>query len=1245
MLNRLILLGMVALTLLGGGLFVQQSTAPSATEVAPGAATVQSEPVQSPSQELSTSSTSQATTPDSPLAELDAYVQEAMETWNVPGTAIAVVKDDEVVLSKGYGVRNVNTEEPVTPRSLFAIGSTSKAFTTAALGMLVDDGKIAWDDRVIDYLPDFQLNDPWITRRATIRDLVTHRIGLERADLLWFAGKFDRDEVLRRVGNVEHTLRFRDQFGYQNVMYAAAGEVIESVTGKSWEAFVEERIFGPLGMLVSNTSADDLQYYSDVASPHVALPGGLQPIEYRNIDVVAPAGSINSNVREMAQWIRLQLGEGTYEGTELLNASTVRETHSPETIIDASPLQQRLNPESNFQSYGLGWFLQDYRGRKLVSHGGNIDGMSADVALVPEEDLGVVVLSNMNATPFPEIVRREIVDRFLDAPKTDWSRLYQEVYGQIQTQQQRALQQVRDERVEGTEPSLATERYAGVYESDVYGELTIRPAEGDDADGLVLRYGEFVGDLSHWHHDTFQVSWRGAAQAIAGPFFFANVRLDSRGQIDALRLHDPLGRLDLGEFRRTGDIEQKQAEILWDEWGVPHIFADTNGKAFRALGWAQMRSHGDLILRLYGQARGRAAEYWGEGFLDSDRQVWRYGLPQQGEEAYAALSAEMKRNLDAFAAGVNAYAREHPDRIADQFEVVLPVDGTDVMAHAQRVLNFFATANGYAGGTSVDQLVSQWSARNSGTSSSWTPENQESPGSNAFAIGPTRSASGNAMLMANPHLGWSDFMRFYEAQVEAPGYDAYGATLVGMPTLVIAFNEHLAWTHTVNALDASDVYELTLTDNGQGYRFDGQTRSLQTRTHELRVKQPDGSMRTETLAVKRSVHGPIVAQRDGRALAVRTVLRDTPNALETWWRMGQAQNLGQFQDVLAELQLPFMTVMYADDDGHIMHLFNGRVPERSQGDAPFWDGIVPGDTSATLWTSYHAYDELPKLINPDSGWLQNANDPPWNTTVPGLDPANYPDYMAPELMNFRAQQIANLLQSDASISFDEMIDLKHSTRMLLADRVLDELVPAARRSENALAREAADVLAQWDRRADADSRGAVLFTFWLQTMGSGGFGPPLFEPSWNPHMPLSTPKTLASPDQATQALVRAAQQVRERFGQLDVAWGKVMRLRAGEVDLPGNGASGDPFGVVRVISFAPDDDGKFKSAFGDSFVMAVEFGDGVNARALLTYGNASQSGSAHVGDQLKLAAEKRLRPVWRTRDEIEDHLTERTVID
>lgn len=556
MIDRLIAIGIVMFTLIGGGLIVQQSPAPTSTGTTSGLTTVQEpeDAVQTPSQEPQSSETVQENTSGStPLEGLDAYVKSAMETWNVPGTAIAVVKDDEVAFAKGYGVRNVNTGEPVTPRTLFAAGSTTKAFTTAALGMLVDEGKIGWDDKVIDHLPEFRFSDPWITRKATVRDLLTHRIGLERADLLWYAGKFNRDEFLHRIRDLEHSLRFRDQFGYQNMMYAAAGEIIESVTGQSWSTFVQNRIFNPLGMLVTNTSTDDLAYYSDVATPHVQSSASeVRPIDYRNIDNAAPAGAINSNVREMAEWVRLQLNEGTYEGQLLLEASTVREMHSPETIIDMGPSQRRLNPETTFSTYGLGWFVDDYRGHKAIYHGGNIDGMSAHVSMVPEQELGVVVLTNMNATPMPKTLSKWITDRYLQAPQKDWSQHYRQAYQQIGQQRQEALQEVRENRTPGTEPSLELERYAGVYESDIYGKLTIRTEDN----GLVLKYGDLVGDLTHWQYDTFRVSWPPSVRAVVGGFFIANIHLDAQGDIQSMELSDALGQLELGEFERVDDAGQ-----------------------------------------------------------------------------------------------------------------------------------------------------------------------------------------------------------------------------------------------------------------------------------------------------------------------------------------------------------------------------------------------------------------------------------------------------------------------------------------------------------------------------------------------------------------------------------------------------------------------------------------------------------------------------------------------------------------
>ncbi|MBE9190299.1 acylase [Gloeocapsopsis crepidinum LEGE 06123] len=667
---------------------------------------------------------------------------------------------------------------------------------------------------------------------------------------------------------------------------------------------------------------------------------------------------------------------------------------------------------------------------------------------------------------------------------------------------------------------------------------------------------------------------------------------------------------------KSSAVEPQETEILWDTVGVPHIYGKNDEGAFRAFGWAQMQSHGDLILRLYGQARGRAAEYWGEKYLDSDRWVQTMDIPERARAWYLAQPPTFRNYLDAFTAGINAYAQEHSDRIDDEVKAVLPVKPEDVLAHVQHLLHFTFVVNPHKVADISDE--------------------DYSAGSNAWAIAPSKSASGNAMLLANPHLPWSDQFLWYEAQITAPGIDAYGATLVGIPVLAIAFNDYLGWTHTVNTHDGWDTYELTLAD--KGYRFDGQVRAFETKTLALKVKQEDGTVRLEPLVVKRSVHGPLVTH-NGKTLALRVVGLDQPGVLEEWWDMARATNLSEFEVALKRLQLPMFTVMYADREGHIMHLFNGQVPVRAKGDFEFWQGTIPGNISDTLWTKTHSYEDLPRVIDPASGWLQNTNDPPWTTTFPlALDPDKFPPYMAPRFMDWRSQRSVKMLTENQKMSFSQMIDYKHSTRMELADRILDDLIPAARQQGSDLARRAADVLNTWDRQANADSRGAVLFAAWAEAMDfEQGFSKP-----WNEDSPLVTPDGLANPQSAVATLETAAAKVEKAYGALDVAWGEVFRLSYGDVDLPSNGGSGG-FGIFRVLDFAPSEDGRFQSVAGDSFVAAIEFSNPVRAMVLNSYGNATQPDSPHVGDQLQLFARKQLRPVWRSHPEILAHLAERQV--
>lgn len=471
--------------------------------------------------------------------DFETYVNNAMKEWQVPGVAIAVIKDDKVVFAKGFGLRDINKTVAVDEHTLFAIGSSSKAFTTASLAMLVDDNKLKWDDPATKYLPGFQVFDPYASRELTVTDLVTHRSGMARGDLLWYASPYDREEILRRTRYLKPSWSFRSRFGYQNLMYLAAGQVVASVSNKSWDDFVRERVFTPLGMKTSSTSIK--AFGSDnVATPHAKLDDKVQAIAWRNIDNIAPAGSINSNVLEMAQWVRMQLGGGMYEGKRLISSAAMKEMHTPQTIIRIEGLNASLYPQAHFLSYGMGWFLSDYRGRKVVEHGGAIDGMRAEVAMMPEEKLGLVVLTNLGGTILPHALMFKIFDSYLGAPQRDWCAEMLKTTKGLEDQAKAAEKKAEADRVKGTSPSLALDKYAGRYQSEMYGNLVMSFENGK----LVARFGpNFTGELEHWHYDTFRVVWRDRVEGKG----MVNFRLNSQGKVESVNMEN------LSEFTRAAE--------------------------------------------------------------------------------------------------------------------------------------------------------------------------------------------------------------------------------------------------------------------------------------------------------------------------------------------------------------------------------------------------------------------------------------------------------------------------------------------------------------------------------------------------------------------------------------------------------------------------------------------------------------------------------------------------------------------
>ena len=479
-----------------------------------------------------------------PGAEFEEYVNKALKDWGVPGVAIAIVKDDRVVLAKGFGVRELNKPEPVDEHTLFAIGSSSKAFTAASIAMLVDEGKLKWDDPATKHLPGFQVFDPYSTRELTITDLLSHRSGLARGDLLWYASSYDRAEVLRRVRYLKPSWSLRSRYGYQNIMFLAAGQIIPTITGKTWDEFIRDRIFTPLGMKSSTTSIKAFAASANVATPHSKINDKVQAVSWRNIDNIAPAGSINSNVEDMARWVRLQLGGGMYQNQRLLSAAAIKEMQTPQTIIRLEGMQASLYPEAHFLTYGLGWFLSDYRGKKVVEHGGAIDGMRAQVAMIPEEKLGLVVLTNLHGNVLPVALMYKIFDIYLNAPQRDWSADMLKVRDNLEQQAKTAEKKAESERVQGTSPSLALDKYAGTFQSEMYGETKVTL----ENDKLVLRFGpNFTGDLQHWHYDTFRVVWRDPMQGKG----FVNFRLNSQAKVEVINIEN------LSEFTRVPEPAAK----------------------------------------------------------------------------------------------------------------------------------------------------------------------------------------------------------------------------------------------------------------------------------------------------------------------------------------------------------------------------------------------------------------------------------------------------------------------------------------------------------------------------------------------------------------------------------------------------------------------------------------------------------------------------------------------------------------
>jgi len=475
---------------------------------------------------------------DEKLKDIDGYANTVISTWKDSGAgmAIAIVKDDKVVFSKGYGVRELGKPEAPDANTVFAIASNSKAFTTASLAILVDEKKLNWDDKVAKYLPNFRMYDTWVTSELTIRDLVTHRVGLDTfsGDLLWYETTYSADEMLKRVQYLPRFSSFRTRYGYQNLMFVAAGQVIEKVSGKPWCAFVTERLLTPLGMSRTTCSIKDLP--DNAAFPHSESGGKMRRLLRGNVDGAAAAAGLNASVIDLSKWVRTQLGKGKFEGKEIFSEGQAWQMHQPFFIQQISETAWKGNPTRHFSGVASGWFVYDYHGRKIINHGGGLDGMLSQTVLIPEENAGFVVLTN-SESPAYAVMMSKIRDVLVGAPARDWNA---EAVKQMADRKAAEAKKVAEDdaaRKTSTRPSLNLADYTGTYSDKMYGDVVI-VGEGNK---LVMRFQpspNFVADLEHWHLDTWVIRWRPTV-SYNFPRGFVTFTIDRSGKTDRLAVDQP----------------------------------------------------------------------------------------------------------------------------------------------------------------------------------------------------------------------------------------------------------------------------------------------------------------------------------------------------------------------------------------------------------------------------------------------------------------------------------------------------------------------------------------------------------------------------------------------------------------------------------------------------------------------------------------------------------------------------------
>ncbi len=485
---------------------------------------------------------------DSRIQQLDSIFNKALTDWNVPGMGIAIVTGNEIILSKGYGIKDVNGKEPVDANTLFAVASNTKSFTASAIGILVDQGKLKWDDKVIDHLPWFRLYDPYVTENMTIRDLLSHRSGLATfsGDLVWHGTNYSAEEVVKRARYLKPVYGFRTTFGYSNIMYLTAGLIIEKVSGKKWDDFIKENFLSPLGMSSTLTSITQFKPSTNLSMPHAAEQDKSVRIDYLNWDNIAPAGALISSANDMSKWIQLQLNAGKVNEKQIISEKSLNEMWYPQIMNPVSKFSKELWPQTHFKGYGMGWSVMDYYGKKVMSHSGGYDGVISYTAFVPEANLGFVILTNKLSSLYLPMIYT-ILDAYLAPEGTkakDWSTFFLErekKYKETEEQQRKEKEKLR---ALNTKPSAELSKYTGTYKSELYGDATVRLKNGK----LYLQFIPtplYHGSLDHWQYDTFTIKFPNDPTLPQGTVNFV---LNADGDVEQMRVDIPNPDFDFTEL-------------------------------------------------------------------------------------------------------------------------------------------------------------------------------------------------------------------------------------------------------------------------------------------------------------------------------------------------------------------------------------------------------------------------------------------------------------------------------------------------------------------------------------------------------------------------------------------------------------------------------------------------------------------------------------------------------------------------